>query len=160
MDIKKVKPNGKYRSGKYVPLNLEKYIGDINNIIFRSSWEKKFCQYCDLNEAILKWSSEPVCIKYWSPIDKKEHEYTVDFYIKVNKGEVLEDWLIEVKPENHYSLDKKPEIKGNYTEKKVQAYNERMKIWITNRAKMDAAKRYAESIGYKFGAIDEKFLFS
>ena len=41
-DIKKVKPNGEYRSGKYEPKNPEKYIGDIHNIIYRSSWEYRF----------------------------------------------------------------------------------------------------------------------
>ena len=35
VDIKKVKPNGEYRSGKYEPRNPEKYIGDIHNIIYR-----------------------------------------------------------------------------------------------------------------------------
>jgi glutaredoxin len=160
MDIKKVKPSGEWKSGKYVPVNSSKYIGDINNIIYRSSWERKFCQYCDLKPEILKWSSEPASVKYWNPVDKKEHTYHMDFYIKVKKGENQEDWFIEIKPESQYALDKKPEeIKGQLTEKKVRSYNERMRIWITNRAKMEAAKRYAESIGYKFGTIDEKFLF-
>jgi len=160
MDIKKLKPSGDWKSGKYIPINPEKYIGDINNIIYRSSWERKFCQYCDLKKEILKWSSEPASVKYWSPIDKKEHEYHIDFYIKVQKEEIQEDWFIEIKPEGQYALDKKPEeIKGPLTEKKVRAYNERMRVWITNRAKMEAAKRYAESIGYKFGAVDENFLF-
>ena len=36
VDIKKVKPNGEYRSGKYEPRNPEKYIGDIHNIIYTS----------------------------------------------------------------------------------------------------------------------------
>ena len=53
VDIKKVKPNGEYRSGKYEPRNPEKYIGDIHNIIYRSSWEHRFCTYCDTNELIL-----------------------------------------------------------------------------------------------------------
>jgi hypothetical protein len=69
-DIKKVKPNGEYRSGKYEPKNPEKYIGDIHNIIYRSSWEYRFCTYCDTNDAIVKWSSEPVSIDYYNPLDK------------------------------------------------------------------------------------------
>ena len=78
VDIKKVKPNGEYKSGKYVPRNPDKYIGDIHNIIFRSSWEQRFCIYCDTNESILKWSSEPLKIPYYNPLDKKEHQYNVD----------------------------------------------------------------------------------
>ena len=89
MDIKKLKPSGDWKSGKYIPINPEKYIGDINNIIYRSSWERKFCQYCDIKKEILKWSSEPASVKYWSPIDKKEHEYHIDFYIKVQKEKII-----------------------------------------------------------------------
>ena len=104
MDIKKLKPNGNWQSGKYTPVNPSKYIGDTYNIIYRSSWERKFCQYCDINPNITKWSSEPTGIPYWSPIDKKEHQYFVDYYIQVKKGEVLENWLIEIKPEDQYAL--------------------------------------------------------
>jgi hypothetical protein len=86
VDIKKLKPSGRYKSGKYFPINQDKYVGDIHNIIYRSSWERKFCNYCDINPNILKWSSEPLFIPYWSPIDKREHKYFIDFYIKVKKG--------------------------------------------------------------------------
>ena len=160
IDIKKVKPSGNYKSGLYVPANPGKYIGDINKIIFRSSWEKKFCIYCDTNADIIKWSSEPVCINYWNPVDKKEKTYNLDYFIQVHKGDgELENWFIEIKPKNQYALDQKPEIKGQHTEKKLKAYNDKMKIWITNRAKMEAGKRYAESRVYKFGTINEDFLF-
>ena len=159
MDIKNVKPNGKWKSGKYFPVNPVKYIGDIHNIIYRSSWEKKFCQYCDINPNIVKWSSEPVGIPYWSPIDKKEHKYFVDSYIQVQKADSIENWLIEIKPEDQYALNKRPqEPLGNLTEKKIRSYNEKLKIWITNRAKFESATRFAEARGYKFGAINESFI--
>lgn len=158
MDIKKLKPNGPWKSGKYYPANPEKYIGDTYNIIYRSSWEYKFCQYCDINPNITKWSSEPTCIPYWSPVDKKEHKYYVDYYIQVKKGDVYENWLIEIKPEDQYSLSSRPILEGNVTEKKLKNYNYKLKTWIINRAKFEAATRYAESRGYKFGAINEKFL--
>ena len=66
-NIKSVKPNGRYKSGKFIPKNPEKYVGDINNIIYRSSWEGRFCQYCDINPNIIKWSSEPLEIRFWNP---------------------------------------------------------------------------------------------
>jgi hypothetical protein len=34
-----------------------------------------------------------------------------------------------------------------------------MQIWIVNRAKFDAAMNFAKFNGYKFGAIDENFIF-
>ena len=157
-DIKKVKPNGGYKSGKYDPRNPDKYIGDIHNIIYRSSWELRFCTYCDTNESIIKWSSEPLTIKYINPLDKKEHEYNVDFYIKVIKASGEEqEWIIEIKPE---SQTKKPIYEGaNMTLGKLKSYNHNMQIWITNQAKFKAAKEWAEKRGYRFGVIDENFLF-
>jgi len=156
-DIKKVKPNGEYRSGKYEPKNPEKYIGDIHNIIYRSSWEYRFCTYCDTNDSIIKWSSEPVSIDYYNPLDKKSHKYHVDFYMKVLKdsGE-SQDWIIEIKPENQ---TKKPIYEGTMTVSKLKSYNRNMQIWITNQAKFKAAKEWAEKRGYRFGVIDENFLF-
>ena len=157
VDIKKVKPNGEYRSGKYEPRNPEKYIGDIHNIIYRSSWEHRFCTYCDTNELILKWSSEPIAIDYYNPLDKKDHKYNVDFYIKVLKESGEEqDWIIEIKPEKQ---TKKPIYEGVNTLSKLKSYNRNLQIWITHQAKFKAAKEWALKRGFKFGVIDENFLF-
>jgi hypothetical protein len=157
-DIKKIKPNGEYKSGLYEPQNPDKYIGDIHNIIFRSSWEYRFCVYCDTNESILKWSSEPIAIQYYNPLDKKEHDYNVDFYIKVQQesGEVSE-WIIEIKPERQHL--NKPVLEGAVTVQKLKSYNRNMQIWITNQAKFKAAKAWAEKRGFRFGVVDENFLF-
>ena len=35
--------------GIYRPSNPKKYKGDSKNIIYRSLWERKFMNYCDLN---------------------------------------------------------------------------------------------------------------
>ena len=156
-DIKKVKPNGDYKSGKFEPSKPEKYIGDIHNIIYRSSWEYRFCVYCDTNDAILKWSSEPMAIKYFNPLDKKEHDYNVDFYIKVLKeSEEEQEWIIEIKPERQ---TQKPIYEGAMTLAKLKSYNHSMQVWITNQAKFKAAKEWAEKRGFRFGVVDEKFLF-
>lgn len=39
---------------KWFPKNPEKYVGDVNNIISRSSWETKFMNWCDQNPAVIK----------------------------------------------------------------------------------------------------------
>jgi glutaredoxin len=156
-DIKKVKPNGEYKSGLFSPSNPEKYIGDIHNIIYRSSWEYRFCVYCDTNESILRWSSEPISIDYYNPLDKKNHKYNVDFYIKVLKEDREEqEWIIEIKPEKQ---KKKPVYEGSMTLSKLKSYNRNMQIWITNQAKFKAAKEWAEKRNFKFGVVDENFLF-
>jgi hypothetical protein len=90
-------------------------------------------------------------------LDKKEHQYNVDFYMQVLKDdEQTQDWIIEVKPEKHF---KKPILEGNSTLKKLKSYNHKMQIWITNQAKFKAAQRWADARGYKFGVVDENFLF-
>ena len=73
----------KYHKGRYIPHNKQKYIGDITNIIYRSSWERRFMKYCDTNSSIIEWSSEELYVPYVSPIDNKYHRYYPDFIIKV-----------------------------------------------------------------------------
>jgi hypothetical protein len=158
MSIKKVKPNGNFKSGLFKPVNPDKYVGDPHKIIYRSSWEQRFCNYCDRNENVIKWSSEPLSIDYWNPLDQKMHKYYVDFYIKtLNSDGSNQEWIIEVKPE---SQTQRPLYEGNMTAKKLESYNYNMKVWITNQAKFKAAKEWAKKRGFRFGVVDEKFLFN
>ena len=69
-------------SGKYRPTNPRKYKGDPTNVIYRSLWERKFMQWCDLNSNIMEWGSEEFFIPYRSPVDKRVHRYVPDFYVK------------------------------------------------------------------------------
>ncbi len=36
----------------FKPTKPKKYKGDVNNIICRSSWERRFCNWCDLNSLL------------------------------------------------------------------------------------------------------------
>ena len=72
----------------YKPRFPKKYKGDISNIICRSSWENKFCSWCDLNENILEWGSEEFFIPYRAP-DGKVRRYYPDFIIKVPSSVAL-----------------------------------------------------------------------
>ena len=76
MSIKNVRPtkNSGFNQGYYNPLYPKKYAGN-PPIIYRSSWELKFMKMCDNREDIVLWASEPVEIKYWSSMDKREHSY-------------------------------------------------------------------------------------
>jgi len=87
------------------------------------------------------------------------HKYYVDFYIKTLKDDgEYQEWIIEIKPE---SQTQKPIYEGkNMTLKKLESYNYNMKIWITNQAKFKAAKEWAINRGFRFGVVDEKFLFN
>jgi hypothetical protein len=156
--IKTKKPTSKsrFRQGYYKINNLEKYIGDPTKIIYRSSWEYRFCRYCDETEEVLKWSSEPYPIKYISPLDKKQHEYYVDFYMRLKTDNAEQDYLVEVKPEA--SL-KKPVFEGLQTMKRLKNFNYAAQTWLVNCAKFAAAKTHAESMRRKFVIVTEEFLF-
>lgn len=160
-DIKNNKPTRKkgYRQGYYRPANPDKYIGDLNKIIYRSSYEYRFCRYCDDSPSILKWSSEPYGIKYTSPLDGKDHKYYIDFYMRMKDADDNDkewDFLVEVKPKE--SL-KKPIYEGAHTVGKLKNFNYAAKAWLVNSAKFNAAKRHAESVGYRFVIVTEDFLF-
>jgi len=159
MDIKKVKPNpnGRHRQGYYKINNPLKYVGDPTKIRYLSSYEYRFCKYCDDTDTVIKWSSEPIGIKYFHPILQKEREYFVDFYARIKKYDKEQDYLIEVKPEG--SLERPIMESGSQTIRRLQNYNYAMKMWLENKAKFIAAKRFAEMHGYKFVLITEKFLF-
>ena len=68
----------------FKPSHPKKYKGDITNIICRSTWEKKFCHYCDLNENVIEWGSEEFFIPYRAP-DGKTRRYFPDFIMKVKR---------------------------------------------------------------------------
>lgn len=148
---------GQVQQGYFRPAHPEKYIGDPNQIIFRSSWEFKFLKWCDGSPTILKYSSEPVGIPYYSPLDKRGHIYYVDFYIVTKDNEGREKaWLIEVKP-NKYT--KPPVAPKRMTDKQTANYVYAAKQFILNQAKFEAAREFASTRGLQFGIITENFLF-
>ena len=90
---------GESIKSRYRPSFPKKYKGNPNNIICRSSWERKFCAWCDLNENIVEWASEEFCIPYLSPLDGRVHRYFPDFLIKVKeKNGSTKTYVVEVKP--------------------------------------------------------------
>jgi len=72
----------KYIQGLYKPRYKNKYKGNIKQIIYRSSYELQFMNYCDNSNAILEWASEEIVIPYIKPTDKRVHNYYLDFWIK------------------------------------------------------------------------------
>lgn len=158
LNIKDLVPRkkGPYRQGYYNLLNPEKYMGDPNKIIFRSSYERKFATYCDTSPTIVKWSSEPLQIPYLHPVEQVTKPYNVDFYIKLQKEEYFQEFLVEVKPQRKL---KKPDVpKSNASAKRMQAYVDQMKEYLTNLAKFNAARNYCHGRGWQFIVVTETFL--
>lgn len=160
--IKNLKPNynGPFKQGYYRLQNPEKYIGDPNNIIIRSSWEQRFASWCDMHPKIKRWSNESLEIPYISPIDNKKHRYYIDFCIEVVKESgTIQPYLIEVKPNSQIKPPDPALLEGNRTLQKMKRYNWQLKTYIINKAKFEAAVKFANERGYKFAIADENFLF-
>ena len=139
--------------GKFHPINRKKYKGDINNIVYRSLWERKFMVFCDNNPSILEWGSEEVIIPYRCPTDGRVHRYYPDFYIKVReKSGKLTKYIIEVKPKKQTSP---PHAK----DKRTAAYRRAALTFAKNRAKWDAAQDFCEDRQMNFLILTEDHLF-
>ena len=76
----------KYK-GKFTPDNPAKYMGDVENIIYRSGGREGAMKYFDVNPGVLQWASEEVVIPYYDSVSKKVRRYFPDFLIKVKNCE-------------------------------------------------------------------------
>jgi len=138
----------------YKPEYPSKYKGNPNNIICRSSWERKFCRWCDLNENILEWGSEEFYIPYFDPTTGRVRRYFPDFIIKVREqsGEIKK-YVIEVKPKRQTI----PPIQTS--KKRTRTYITEVKTYATNEAKWKAAREFCEDRMMEFKIITEDNLF-
>ena len=142
----------KYYQGKFKPKFPEKYKGDPTNIIYRSSWELRFMNWCDSDTAIVKWSSECTVIPYRCGTDNKLHRYFVDFKIQVKtKDGGFKTFLVEIKP---LAQTMPPKFPG----KKTKRYLTESMTFIKNQSKWDAANQYCKDRGWEFIVITEKQL--
>jgi|TARA_R110000868_G_scaffold155822_6_gene382415 hypothetical protein len=140
-----------YKS-KYKPQNPNKYVGKIENIVCRSTWERKMCKYLDLNENVISWASEELAIPYFSLVDDKWHRYYPDFMCKIkNKSGTIDKLIIEVKPEKQ---TKPPKAK-----KQTRNYLREMKTFAINTYKWEAAEKFCTENGWVFKILTEKDLF-
>jgi len=130
--------------GRYKPQNKDKYLGNIEKVIYRSNWERRFMVYCDRNEGITNWGSEEIAIPYRNPVTKRIHNYFPDFFIVTKKGK----YIIEIKPK---AFTKKPKPRA----RKTRAYINETLAYVKNRAKWAAAVRYCEMQGFEFKIFTE-----
>lgn len=143
----------KYYQGKYKVKNPEKYIGNPNEITYRSSWETKVFIWCDTNPNVVRWNSEDVKIPYISPIDGRQHRYFVDLYLEIRQPDgSIKRYLAEIKPEKQT----KPPVVP--TRKTKQFINEAM-TYAVNEAKWKAAIEVCKDNGLEFIILTEKHIF-
>lgn len=149
----------KYYQGKYEIQNREKYIGNPDEVIYRSNYEKVFCKWCDLSQKVLRWGCEVVKVPYVNPETKKTSNYIVDFYVEIDNTKEPENpkkYLIEVKPSNELQ---KPSPPKKVSAKAYENFEYQAKMYIKNMEKWKAAINYAKSRGMQFRFVTEKNLF-
>jgi hypothetical protein len=144
----------RWLKGQFVPKNPKKYVGNADNIIYRSSWERTFMSWADETPEILGWASEETVINYFDPVQNKQRRYYMDFQIITRRHDgAFKVTLIEIKP---HKQTIKPRPNRNKSDKTILT---EQTTWITNKAKWMAAKAYATQRGWEFKIITEKELY-
>ena len=133
----------------FKPSHPEKYQGNPNNSMCRSSWERAVCNWCDKNPNILKWASEELSIPYVCPTDGRVHRYYPDFLIEVRDvtGKTSKQ-LIEVKPKKQTQPPVKPQ-------RVTKSFLYESATWMKNQAKWKAAREFCLDNGVEFRIITE-----
>lgn len=158
----------------YKVQNKEKYIGDPNLAIYRSSWEFSFMKWCDFSPSVIRWSCEPLKIPYYdrvsnleenrrygldpnNPKNWKVRNYYTDFWVEVSKGNnEIERWFVEIKP--HHELKKPERPSKNAKVQTIKKYNREMKRYLINEAKFAAMNEWAKRHNSKFYIFTENTL--
>jgi hypothetical protein len=137
--------------GRFRPKNPQKYRGDANNIIYRSTWEIKVMNYLDDNPNVIWWGSEELPIPYFNPIDKRKHRYFPDFIAKMRKSDgTVMTYVIEVKPEK--------QTQPPTQKRKTKTYLQEAVTYEINKAKWYAAEEFCKDHGWQFQILTEKHL--
>ena len=147
MQSMKPRKNSKYEEGYYKVVNPEKYIGDLNKVIYRSSYELTFYRnHLDLCDDVKYWSVEPpqLQISYYNPVKKRWARYFPDaFCLKTINGEDVK-CIIEIKPKSKLN---KPKMPKDNDLKKMQSYQKKLMEYRQIEAKKTAAVKFAASKG-------------
>ena len=159
MSIKNVKPtkNSGFNQGYFKPNNPSKYAGP-TPIIYRSSWERKFMMWCDKNEKVSMWSSEPVEIPYWSRQDSTKRKYYPDFYFKaIQPDKTTKEYLVEIKPKQQIQKPEPPKVNSK---KALKSYKFLAEQYVKNMDKYNAAKEFCSQRNWNFIVLTEETIIS
>lgn len=138
--------------GKFTPKYPQKYVGKLDQIIFRSSWEHKLFKHLDTNTLVKKWGSEEIAIPYEDPTTGQTRRYFPDvFAIIVKDGKEIKV-MIEVKP---FRETIAPIPKAGRNGKPSNGYLIEEATFNTNSAKWDAARKFCSQHGVEFVIMTE-----
>lgn len=136
-------------SGKFIPKNKDKYKGHVDKITYRSSWEKFYFTWLDLNENVVAWGSETVVIPYFSNGDGRKRRYFMDVWFKLENGK---EFLIEIKPKKETV---RPVPPSKLTAAAKKRFANEIYTFGVNQDKWKAAKALADKRGMTFRVLTE-----
>jgi hypothetical protein len=146
-NIKQLKPSRQSRfKQEYInPQTCHKLFESLKQqpIIVRSSWEKKFIQWCETSNKVKSWGSECIGVSYVNPIDGEKHTYYPDFCVETTDGE---RWIVEIKP---FNQTQKPDKNNKWL---VEQY-------VKNMAKWNTIQEQCDRKGYKFFVLTERTIY-
>lgn len=146
----------RYLHGRFIPDNPSKYVGNVNNIIFRSSWELTTFEFCDDNANVLRWSSEEIAIPYVKPVFVqpfyKVTKYYPDLYVEYlsSKGAIIKE-MIEIKPLKQTKSSRSRKTKNRIIENAT---------FMVNQAKWKAAEEWCIQRRIRFKLMTERDIFN
>lgn len=132
--------NPRYKGGLLDVSNSTKYQNDGLAVIYRSGLELRFFNLFENSDKYISWYSEPnLQLRYM--FNGKQKTYYVDVQFTDSNNVT---WLCEIKPfvQTQYPRTNK--------QSDIDTFNQ-------NIAKWTAAKSYAESNGYRFCILTERF---
>lgn len=138
----------KYYKGVYTLRKPEKYIGNVDNVVFRSQWEKQTFMWCEDNPDVKQWNSEDVCVPYICGTDMRQHKYYIDLCVRFKNDRIV---LVEVKPHNQTIPPKKKSRTTKKYLKEVMTYEKNLSKW-------KAATAFAKKRGISFEIWTERTL--
>lgn len=133
--------------GRFIPKNPQKYAGNPNGIIFRSTWELNVMKFFDSSQTVIKWASEEIKIPYISPLDNLVHHYYPDFIVVyTDRDGNIQKEIVEVKPASQSLAER------------AKSQQDKVAL-LVNDAKWKYAAAWAKSRGMTFRVITEKSIF-
>lgn len=134
--------------GLFKVKNRHKYVGNVNNVVYRSGWELKVMMDLDHDPKVARWSSEELIIPYM--LQGRRRRYFPDFFVEYVDG-TKELW--EVKP---LKETRPPSAKQKSRRRLIQEAT----TFEMNKAKWAAASEWCNRRGIKFRVLTEKELFN
>lgn len=137
-----------FKQGIFKPKNLNKVLNK-DPIVYRSGLELSVMMALDKYDVVKKWGSEFDVIPYYNPVKGGPARYFIDFTLVVETQGKFQVWLVEVKPQKQIEA---PTINKNKKQSTV-IYEQAM--YAVNKAKWDAAEKYASTKGWFFTTMSE-----